>query len=79
MGVPVADRTPADITDPVEFSIDDGGCNGFMMLSTDTTKVLHQMADLVMPELQRPSRFRGSTPTSRESLQPVSPAFSTLR
>lgn len=71
MGAPVAVGTPADVADQMEQYLDDGGCNGFMMLATDTPGCFNDMTELLVPELQRRGRFRTRYPgtTLRESLQ----------
>ena len=42
MGAPVAVGTPADVADQMEQYLDDGGCNGFMLLATDTPGLLQR-------------------------------------
>ncbi|PRC62457.1 hypothetical protein C6A85_02950, partial [Mycobacterium sp. ITM-2017-0098] len=39
--------------DQMEQYIDEGGCNGFMMLATDTPGCFNDMTELLVPELQR--------------------------
>lgn len=70
MGAPVAVGTPADVADQMEQYVDEGGCNGFMMLATDVPGCFADMTDLLVPELQRRGRFRTRYPgtTLRESL-----------
>jgi alkanesulfonate monooxygenase SsuD/methylene tetrahydromethanopterin reductase-like flavin-dependent oxidoreductase (luciferase family) len=71
MGAPVAVGTPTDVADQMEEYIDNGDCNGFMMLATDTPGCFNDMVELLVPELQRRGRFRTRYPgtTLRESLQ----------
>jgi FMN-dependent oxidoreductase (nitrilotriacetate monooxygenase family) len=71
MGAPVAVGTPSDVADQMEQYLDEGGCNGFMMLATDTPGCFNDMTELLVPELQRRGRFRTRYPgtTLRESLQ----------
>jgi FMN-dependent oxidoreductase (nitrilotriacetate monooxygenase family) len=70
MGAPVAVGTPADVADQMEQYIDEGGCNGFMLLATDTPGCFVDVAELLVPELQRRGRYRTSYPgtTLRENL-----------
>jgi alkanesulfonate monooxygenase SsuD/methylene tetrahydromethanopterin reductase-like flavin-dependent oxidoreductase (luciferase family) len=71
MGAPVAVGTPADVADQMEHYLDDGGCNGFMLLATDTPGCFNDVTELLVPELQRRGRYRTRYPgtTLRESLQ----------
>ena len=71
MGAPVAVGTPSDVADQMEQYIDDGGCNGFMLLATDTPGCFNDVTELLVPELQRRGRYRTRYPgtTLRESLQ----------
>jgi FMN-dependent oxidoreductase (nitrilotriacetate monooxygenase family) len=71
MGAPVAAGTPADVAEQMESYVDEGGCNGFMMLATDVPGCFNSMTELLVPELQRRGRFRTRYPgtTLRESLQ----------
>jgi len=70
MGAPVAAGTPADVADQMEQYVDEGGCDGFMMLATNAPGCFVDMAELLVPELQRRGRFRTRYPgtTLRESL-----------
>ena len=51
MGAPVAVGTPSDVADQMEQYLDEGGCNGFMMLATDTPGCFNDMTELLVPEL----------------------------
>jgi FMN-dependent oxidoreductase (nitrilotriacetate monooxygenase family) len=70
MGAPVAVGTPADVAEQMEHYIDEGGCDGFMMLATNVPGCFNDMTELLVPELQRRGRFRTRYPgtTLRESL-----------
>jgi FMN-dependent oxidoreductase (nitrilotriacetate monooxygenase family) len=70
MAAPIAAGTPADVAEQMESYIDEGDCNGFMMLATDVPGCFNDMTELLVPELQRRGRFRHSYPgtTLRESL-----------
>ena len=54
----MAVRTPSDVADQMEQYLDEGGCNGFMILATDTPGCFNDMTELLVPELQRRGRFR---------------------
>jgi len=71
IGAPVAVGTPADVADQMETFLDEGGCDGFMMLATHTPGCFVEQVELLVPELQRRGRFRERYPgtTLRESLQ----------
>ena len=71
MGAPVAVGTPSDVADQMEQYLDEGDCNGFMLLATDTPGCFNDMTELLVPELQRRGRYRTRYPgtTLRESLQ----------
>ena len=62
--------TAADIVDQLEYFIDEGGADGFMLAATYTPGCFEEFVDLVVPELQRRGRFRTkySGPTLRENL-----------
>lgn len=70
IGAPVAVGTPEEVADQMEVYVDEGGCNGFMMLATDTPGCFNDMTELLVPELQRRGRFRTRYPgtTLRDSL-----------
>jgi long-chain alkane monooxygenase len=70
MGAPVAVGTPADVAEQMEQFLDEGGCDGFMMLATDVPGCFNDMTELLVPELQKRGRFRTRYPgtTLRESL-----------
>jgi alkanesulfonate monooxygenase SsuD/methylene tetrahydromethanopterin reductase-like flavin-dependent oxidoreductase (luciferase family) len=67
----VAVGTPSDVADQMEQYIDEGGCNGFMLLATDTPGCFNDVTELLVPELQRRGRYRHRYPgtTLRDSLQ----------
>lgn len=71
LGAPVVSGTPQDVADQLETYLDDGDCNGFMLLATDVPGCFTDVVELLVPELQRRGRYRtayaGST--LRESLQ----------
>jgi FMN-dependent oxidoreductase (nitrilotriacetate monooxygenase family) len=71
LGAPVAAGTPADVADQMEAYLDDGDCNGFMLLATDVPGCFANLVDLVVPELQRRGRYRDRYPgtTLRDSLR----------
>jgi FMN-dependent oxidoreductase (nitrilotriacetate monooxygenase family) len=58
MGMPVVVGSPADIADQMEFFMDEGGAEGFMLIATYTPGCFEEFVDLVVPELQRRGRFR---------------------
>jgi alkanesulfonate monooxygenase SsuD/methylene tetrahydromethanopterin reductase-like flavin-dependent oxidoreductase (luciferase family) len=58
MGMPVLVGTPADIADKLGEFADHGGADGFMLIATYTPGCFEEFVDLVVPELQRRSRFR---------------------
>ena len=70
MGAPTAVGTPQDVVDEMEHYLDEGGCDGFMLLATDVPGCFTNIVELVVPELQRRGRFRTRYPgtTLRESL-----------
>lgn len=70
IGAPVAVGTPADVADQMEHYLDEGDCNGFMLLATDVPGCFQDVVELLVPELQRRGRFRTRYPgtTLRESL-----------
>ena len=57
MGAPVAVGTPSDVADQMEQYLDEGGCNGFMLLATDTPGCFNDVTELLVPELQRRGRY----------------------
>jgi FMN-dependent oxidoreductase (nitrilotriacetate monooxygenase family) len=71
MAAPIAAGTPADVAEQMETYVDEGDCNGFMMLATDVPGCFNDMTELLVPELQRRGRFRDRYPgtTLRDSLQ----------
>jgi long-chain alkane monooxygenase len=73
MGMPVAVGTPADIADQMEYYMDEGGAQGFMLIATYTPGCFEEFVDLVVPELQRRGRFRTrySGATLRENLREI--------
>ena len=70
MGMPVAVGTAKDIADQMEFYMDEGGADGFMLAATYTPGCFEEFADLVSPELQRRGRLRDryTGSTLRENL-----------
>jgi FMN-dependent oxidoreductase (nitrilotriacetate monooxygenase family) len=58
MGMPVVVGSPTDVADQMEFFIDEGGADGFMLIATYTPGCFEEFVDLVVPELQRRGRFR---------------------
>ncbi len=58
IGAPVAVGTPAEVADQMEHYLDEGGCDGFMMLATNVPGCFIDQAELLVPELQRRGRFR---------------------
>jgi long-chain alkane monooxygenase len=58
MGMPVAVGTPGDIADQMEYFMDEGGAEGFMLVATYTPGCFEEFVDMVVPELQRRDRFR---------------------
>jgi long-chain alkane monooxygenase len=58
MGMPVAVGTPQDIVDEMEVYLDEGGADGFMLITTFTPGCYEEFVDWVVPELQRRGRFR---------------------
>jgi alkanesulfonate monooxygenase SsuD/methylene tetrahydromethanopterin reductase-like flavin-dependent oxidoreductase (luciferase family) len=70
MGAPTAVGTPQDVADEMEYYLDEGGCDGFMLLATNVPGCFVDIVELVVPELQRRGRFRTRYPgtTLRESL-----------
>ena len=58
MGMPVAVGTPADIVDQMEVYLDEGGADGFMLITTFTPGCYEEFVDWVVPELQRRDRYR---------------------
>jgi len=70
MGMPVLVGTAADIADRLEFFMDEGGADGFMLAATYTPGCFEEFVDHVVPELQRRGRYRTeyAGPTLRENL-----------
>jgi len=70
MGMPIAVGSPADIVDQMEFFMEKGGADGFMLIATYTPGCFEEFVDLVVPELQRRGRFRDryTGTTLRENL-----------
>ncbi|MGZ8807383.1 MAG: hypothetical protein ACXWZ0_10195 [Mycobacterium sp.] len=68
---PGGGRHPSDVADQMVHYLDDGGCNGFMLLATDTPGCFNDVTELLVRELQRRGRYRTRYPgtTLRESLQ----------
>jgi len=55
---PILVGTAEDIADELEHLLDDGGGDGFMLLSTYVPDCYREFCDFVVPELQRRGRFR---------------------
>jgi long-chain alkane monooxygenase len=55
---PLQVGTAADIVDQLEYFMDEGGADGFMLAATYTPGCFEEFVDLVVPELQRRGRFR---------------------
>lgn len=79
MGMPRLVATPSDIADQLEFFMDEGGADGFMLAATYTPGCFEEFVDLVLGissvagfpysgELKRPS-FAGSSTASESSSQ----------
>ena len=60
MGMPVAVGTAKDIADEMEVYLDEGGADGFMLITTFTPGCYEEFVDWVVPELQRRGRYRDS-------------------
>ena len=58
MGMPVAVGTPQDIADQMEWYMDEGGADGFMLAASATPQCYIDLADMVVPEMQRRGRYR---------------------
>jgi alkanesulfonate monooxygenase SsuD/methylene tetrahydromethanopterin reductase-like flavin-dependent oxidoreductase (luciferase family) len=58
MGMPILVGTAAEIADRLEFFMDEGGADGFMLAATYTPGCFEEFANLVTPELQRRGRLR---------------------
>ena len=58
MGMPLACGTPKDVADQMEWYMDEGGADGFMLSATGTPQCFIDFVDWVVPELQRRGRFR---------------------
>ncbi len=58
MGMPIVVGTPSDIVDKMEYYMDEGGADGFMLIATYTPGCFEEFVDLVVPELQRRDRYR---------------------
>jgi long-chain alkane monooxygenase len=57
-GMPIVVGTPQQVADTVEFYMDEGGADGFMLIATYTPGCFEEFVDLVVPELQRRGRYR---------------------
>jgi long-chain alkane monooxygenase len=70
MGMPRLVGTAAEIADQLEYFMDEGGADGFMLAATYTPGCFEEFVDLVVPELQRRGRLRTSYTgsTLRENL-----------
>jgi FMN-dependent oxidoreductase (nitrilotriacetate monooxygenase family) len=58
MGMPIVVGTPQQVADTMEFYMDEGGADGFMLIATYTPGCFEEFVDLVIPELQRRGRYR---------------------
>ena len=58
MGMPIACGTAKDIADQMEYYMDEGGGDGFMLAATFTPGCFGEFVDFVVPELQRRGRLR---------------------
>jgi long-chain alkane monooxygenase len=58
MGMPIACGTPKDIADIMEYYMDEGGADGFMLAQSSEPQCMIDIADWVVPELQRRGRYR---------------------
>ena len=58
MGMPLACGNPKDVADTMEYFMDEGGGDGFMLAMTYTPGCVEEFVDLVVPELQRRGRLR---------------------
>ncbi len=58
MGMPVAGGTAKDVADQMEYYMDEGGGDGFMLAATYTPGCFEEFVDFVVPEPQRRGRLR---------------------
>jgi FMN-dependent oxidoreductase (nitrilotriacetate monooxygenase family) len=58
MGMPILVGTAAEIVDQLEFFMDEGGADGFMLAATYTPGCFEDFSNLITPELQRRGRLR---------------------
>ena len=58
MGMPVLYGTAAEIVDKIEYFVDEGGADGFMLIASYTPGCYEEFVDMVVPELQRRGRYR---------------------
>ena len=56
--MPHAVGTAKDVADQMEYYMDEGGADGFMLISTASPQCWVDIADLVVPEMQRRGRYR---------------------
>lgn len=56
--MPHAVGTAADVADQMEYYMDEGGADGFMLVSSVSPQCWVDIADLVVPEMQRRGRYR---------------------
>ena len=54
----IAVGTPKDIADQMEYYMDEGGADGFMLIATGTPQCFTDIVNLVVPEMQRRGRYR---------------------
>src|SRR5579883_1570048 len=53
MGMPIVVGTASAIADKMEYYMDEGGADGFMLVATYTPGCFEEFVDWVVPELQR--------------------------
>ena len=58
MGMPMLYGTAADIAVKIEYFVDEGGADGFMLIASYTPGCYEEFVDMVVPELQRRGRYR---------------------
>lgn len=58
VATPILVGTPSDVADELEYLLDEGGGDGFMVFSTFVPGCFVEFCDLVVPELQKRGRFR---------------------
>ena len=63
--------TATDIADQMEFYMDEGGADGFMLAATYTPGCFEEFVDYVVPELQRRGRCAPSTAVRHPAREPA--------